>query len=51
MSEIYNLQNQHSGFQDLIFDLMMLRPSESLMSLGKISHVFGPIEDIVSESQ
>ena len=52
MSGIYNLQKRHgqfSGFQDLIFDLMMLRSSESLMLLGKSSHIFGPIKDIVSE--
>ena len=40
---------QFSGFQDLIFDLKMLRFSESLMLLGKSSHIFGPIKDIVSE--
>ena len=54
MSEIYNLQKRHgqfSGFQGLIFDLMMLRSSESLMLLGESSHVFGPIKNIVSESQ
>ena len=53
MSGIYNLQKRHgqfSGFQDLIFDLMMLRSSESLMLLGKSSHIVGPIKDIVSES-
>ena len=53
MSAIYNLQKRHrqiSGFQDLIFDLMMLRSSESLMLLGKSSHIVGPIKDIVSES-
>ena len=38
MSAIYNLHKQHgqsSGFQDLIFDLKMLRFSESLVLLGK----------------
>ena len=52
MSAIYNLYKRHgqfSGFQDLKFDLKMLRFSESLMLLGKSSHIFGPIKDIVSE--
>ena len=52
MSAIYNLLKQHgkfSGFQDLIFDLKMLRFFESLMLLGKSSHIFGAREDIVSE--
>ena len=52
MSAIYNLQKRHgqfSGFQDLIFDLKMLRFSESLMLLGKRFHIFGPRKDIVSE--
>ena len=45
MSAIYNLHKRHgqfSGFQDLIFNLKMLRLSESLMLLGKSSHIFGP---------
>ena len=52
MSAIYNLHKQHgqfSGFQDLIFDLKMLRFPESLMLIGKRSHIFGPRKDIVSE--
>ena len=52
MSAIYNLHKRHgqiSGFQDLIFDLKMLRFSESLMLLGKTFHIFGPIKDIFSE--
>ena len=52
MSAIYNLHKRHgqfSGFQDLKFDLKMLRFSESLMLLGKSSHIFGPIKDIFSE--
>ena len=52
MPAIYNLQKRHgqfSGFQGLIFDLKMLRCSESLALLGKSCHVFGPIKDI-SES-
>ena len=40
---------QFSGSQDLTFDLKMLRFSESLMLLGKSSHMFGPRKDIVSE--
>ena len=52
MSAIYNLHKRHgklSGFQDLIFDLKMLRFSESLMLLGKSCHIFGPKKYIVSE--
>ena len=52
MSAMYNLHKRHgqfSGFQDLIFDLKMLRFSESLLLLGKDSHIFGSIKDIVSE--
>ena len=52
MSGIYNLHKRHgqfSGIQDLIFDLKMLRFSESLMLLGKSSHIFGPRKDIISE--
>ena len=52
MSAIYNLYKRHeqfSGFQDLIFDLKMLRICESLMLLGK-SYIFGSIKDFVSES-
>ena len=52
MSAIYNLHKRHgqfSGFEDLKFDLKMLRFSESLMLLGKSSHIFRPIKDIVSE--
>ena len=52
MSAIYNLYKRHGqfwGFQDLKFDLKMLRFSESLMLLGKSSHIFRPIKDIVSE--
>ena len=44
MSAIYNLYKrygQFSGFEDLIFDLKMVRFSESLMLLGKRSHFFG----------
>ena len=53
MSVIYNLHKQHQlpGSQHLIFDLKMLRFSESLMLLGKSSHIFGPTKDIVSEAQ
>ena len=54
MSAIYNLHKwygQFSGFQDLIFDLKILRFSESLMLLGRSSHIFGAIKDIVSEPQ
>ena len=50
MSTIYNLLKRHelfSVFQDLIFDLKMLRFSEFLMVLGK--RAFGPRKDIVSE--
>ena len=46
--KLYKGYGQFSGFQDLIFDLKMLRFSESLMLLGTSSHVFGPIKDIVS---
>ena len=52
MSAIYNLHKRHvqfSGFRDLIFDLKMLRFSESLKLLGKRSHIIGPRKDIVSE--
>ena len=52
MSAIYNLHKRHvlfSGFQDLTFDLNMLRFSESLMLFDKSSHIFGPRNDIVSE--
>ena len=52
MSAIYNLYKRHgqfSCFQDLIFDLKILRFSESLMLLGKSAHIFGPIKDIASE--
>ena len=52
MSAIYKLHKrygQFSGFQDLIFGLKMLRFSESLMLLGRTSHILGPIRDIVSE--
>ena len=52
MSAIYNLHKQHgqfSGFQNLIFDLKMLRFSESLILLGKNSLIFGSIKDTVSE--
>ena len=52
MSAIYNLHKRHgqfSGFQDLTFDLKMLRFSESLLLLGKSSHIFGSRKDIVSE--
>ena len=52
MSVIYNLHKRHgqlSGFQDLMFDLKMLRFSESLMLLVKRSHIFGPRKDIVSK--
>ena len=53
MSAIYNFHKrpgQFSGFQDLIFDLKMLRFSESLMLLGKSSYIFGPRKDIISEA-
>ena len=46
MSAIFNLHKRHgqfSGFQNLIFDLEMLRFSESLKLLGKSSHIFRPI--------
>ena len=33
----------------LIFDLKILRFSESLILLGKSSHIFGPRKDIISE--
>ena len=52
MSAIYNLHKRHgqfSGYQDLIFDLKMLRFSESLLLFGKKSHIFEPIKDIVFE--
>ena len=52
MPAIFNLHKRHgqfSGFQDLLFDLKMLRFSESLMLLGKRSHIFGLRKDIVSE--
>ena len=52
MSAIYNLHKQHEqflGFQDLIFDLKMLRFSGFLILLGKSSHIFGPRKDTVSE--
>ena len=51
-STIYNLHKRHgqiSGFQDIIFDLKMLRFSESLMLLGKHSRIFGPRKHFVSE--
>ena len=51
MSATYNLHKRHrqfSGLHDLIFDLKMLRFSESLMLHGKSCHIFGP-KDIVSE--
>ena len=54
MSAIYHLLIRHgqfSGFQDLIFDLKALRFSESSMLLGRSSHIFGSIKDIVSESR
>ena len=52
MSATHNLHKWHgqfSGFQNLIFDLKMLRFFESLMLLGKRSHIFGFRKDIVSE--
>ena len=52
MSAIYNMHKRHgqfSGSQELIFDLKMLRFSESLMLLGKSSHIFQLRKDIVSE--
>ena len=52
MSSICNLHKRHgqfSGFQDLIFHLKMLRFSESLMLLGKSSHIFGRRKGIFSE--
>ena len=52
MSAIYNLNKRHgqfSGFQDLIFDVKMLRFSESLILLGKSSHIFEARKDIASE--
>ena len=52
MSAIYNLHKWHgqfSGFQDLIFDLKMLRFPQSLMLLSKSSHILGPRKDILSE--
>ena len=52
MSAIYKLHKWHGqfpGLQDSIFDLKMLRFFESSMLLGKSSHIFGPIKDIVSE--
>ena len=52
MFAIYNLFKPHgqfSGFQDLIFDLKMLRFSESLELLGKLCHIFGPRNDIASD--
>ena len=52
MSAICNLHKRHgqfSGIQDLIFDLKMLRFSESLMLLGKSSHIFQFRKNIVSE--
>ena len=52
MSAIYNLHKRHgqfSAFQDLIFDLKMLKFSESLKLLGKRSHIFGSRNGIVSE--
>ena len=52
MSTIYNLHKWHgefSGFQDLIFDLNILKFSESLMLFGKSSDIFGSWKDIVSE--
>ena len=44
MHAIYNLRKWHeqfSGFQDLIFDLKMLRFSESLMFLSKVPIFLG----------
>ena len=52
MSAIYNLDKQHEqllDFQDLIFDLKMLKFSETLMLLSKSSHIFGPRKGIASE--
>ena len=52
MSAVYNLHKRHgqfSGFQVLIFNLKILRFSESLMLLGRSSHIFVPIKDIDSE--
>ena len=52
MSAIHNLHKPHGqflGFQDLMFDLKMLRFSKSLMLLDRRFHIFGPIKDIVSE--
>ena len=52
MFAIHNLHKRHgqfSGFQDLIFDLKMLRFSEFSMLLGKGFYIFGPRKDIVSE--
>ena len=51
MAAVYNLHKRHgqfSLFQDLIFDLKMLRFCETLL-LGKRSHIFGPRKQIVSE--
>ena len=53
MFAIYSLHKRHgqfSDFQDLIFDLEMLRFPESLVLLVKSSHNFGPRKYIVSES-
>ena len=51
MSAVYNLHKRHgqfSGFQNLIFDLKMLRFSESL-KLPWQKFPYGPIKDIASE--
>ena len=50
-SAIYVLQRLHahpSGFQFLTFILNSGRDSDSFISLGKISHIFGPRKVIVS---
>ena len=52
VSAIYNLHKRHgqfSGFQDLIFDLKILRFSESIKLLGRSTHIFGPRKDTLSE--
>ena len=52
MSAIYNLHKRHgqfSGFQDLTFDLKMLRFSESLMYLAKVP-IFLDVERILLQS-
>ena len=45
---LQSLQGHSDGIQFLIFPLKISRDSESFMSLGKMSHIFGAKKETVS---